>query len=202
MESGKPATVLGKEGLRGELIDTPETQRGGTREILLKDGRRAVVLAELLQPCGDGTFYLPLSLTELEQFASMPMAPTDAAIPLVEERLEVGKREVQTGGVRVSTRVREREEVVDLPLKREAVEVERVAVGRVVETVPEVRREGDTLIVPLVEEVLVVEKRLVLREEVRVTTRRSLAHQPQRVKLRSEEAEIERLGPSAGRDHA
>jgi uncharacterized protein (TIGR02271 family) len=91
--------------------------------------------------------------------------------------------------------------VVDLPLEKEEVEVERVAVGRVVETAPEIRREGDTLIVPLVEEVLVVEKRLVLREEVRVTTRRSQTRQPQRVMLRSEEAEIERLGPSAGRDH-
>ncbi|MDB5301088.1 MAG: hypothetical protein JWO87_2751, partial [Phycisphaerales bacterium] len=71
-----------------------------------------------------------------------------------------------------------------------------------VEVVPEVRREGDTLIVPLVEEVLVVEKRLVLREEVRVTTRRSQTHQPQRVTLRSEEAEIERIAPASSQDQA
>jgi uncharacterized protein (TIGR02271 family) len=194
--------VTGKDGLRGELVGSPDTRREGTCELVLQDGRRVVVPAELLQARSDGSFYLPLSPSELEGIQAASTMQEGIVIPLAREQLAVGKRKVQTGGVRVSTHVREHEEVVDVPLEREEVDVERVEVGRVVEVVPEVRREGDTLIVPLVEEVLVVEKRLVLREEVRVTTRRSQTHQPQRVTLRSEEAEIERIAPASSQDQA
>jgi stress response protein YsnF len=57
-----------------------------------------------------------------------------------------------------------------------------------------VRQEGDTLIVPLVEDVLVLEKRLVLREEVRVTKKRRQVRSPQQVILRREEVIVERHG--------
>ena len=56
-------------------------------------------------------------------------------------------------------------------LRGRGVEVERVAVGRTLaegETPPQTREEGDTLIIPVVEEMAVVVKRLVLREEVRL----------------------------------
>ena len=89
----------------------------------------------------------------------------------------------------------ERTEVVDLPLTREEVSVERVAVNRVVDGPVETRREGDTWIVPVLEEVLVVEKRLMLREEVRITTRRTEVAEPQTVTLRREEAVVERARP-------
>jgi stress response protein YsnF len=52
--------------------------------------------------------------------------------------------------------------------------------------------EEDTLIIPVLEEVLVVEKRLLLKEEVRITTRRVETHAPKRVVLRREEATVER----------
>ena len=57
------------------------------------------------------------------------------------------------------------------------------------------RQEGDTLIVPVLEEVLVVEKRLLLKEEVRITRTRTEVHSPQAVTLRSEEAVIEEIAP-------
>lgn len=201
MESIKPV-VLGRGGLRGELIEPPDARRANTRELVLQDGRRMNVPAELLQACGDGSFYLPLSLSDVERFAATTAAQAGTVIPLAREQLEVGKRKVQTGGVRVATHTREREEIVDIPLEREEVVVERVPVGKVVDVLPRMRQEGETLIVPLVEEVLVVEKRLVLREEVRLTTRRSQMHQPQRVMLRSEEAQIERIVPSSAPDQA
>lgn len=59
------------------------------------------------------------------------------------------------------------------PLFAEDVDVQRVAINQVVESVPDTRIEGDTTIIPVVEEILVVEKRLVLREEVRITKRRN-----------------------------
>ncbi len=102
------------------------------------------------------------------------MKAEEIAVPLVEERAIVGKRVFETGRVQVRTRTEQREELVEAELAREEVEVERVAVGREVDAVPAVRQEGDVTIVPVVEEVLVVQKRLVLVEEVHLRrTRRS-----------------------------
>jgi stress response protein YsnF len=114
-------------------------------------------------------------------------------VPLVEENALVIKRRKLTEGVRVRTVVRERDEVVDEPLATEEVEVERAPLDRWVDAPVPVRQEGDTTIVTLIEEVVVVEKRLRAVEEIRVTRRRAVRHAPQHVTLRREEAVIERL---------
>jgi uncharacterized protein (TIGR02271 family) len=116
-------------------------------------------------------------------------------VPVIEEHLEVHKRELETGGVRIRKVVNEREEVVDVPLLREEIEIERVAVNRIVDGKVEVRYEGDTMIVPVLEEVLVTEKRLMLKEELRVTRKRRSERSPQSVTLRSEEVVVERIEP-------
>lgn len=112
-------------------------------------------------------------------------------IVLVAEQLEVEKRTVETSRVSVGTRVVQREEIVEMPLLREEVEIERITVNRVVERPSPMRTEGDVTIVPVYEEVMVVTKQLVLREELRIT-RRSTVHagEPQRFNLRSEELEV------------
>ncbi len=117
----------------------------------------------------------------------------EIVIPLAEERVAIGKRVVETGKVRITKTVTEREETADVPLISDRVEVERVAVNRVMDTPPEVRREGEVLIVPILEEVLVVEKRLMLREELHIRMTREEIHQPQQVILRREDAQIERF---------
>jgi uncharacterized protein (TIGR02271 family) len=117
-------------------------------------------------------------------------------IPLVEEELSVSKRQREKGRVVVQTIPRERQELVEQELERVDVEIERIPVDRVVETPPRIREEGDTLVIPVVEEVVVVEKRLVLREEIRVHRRRSVEQFQQPVTLRSEEVRIDRHGPS------
>lgn len=115
----------------------------------------------------------------------------DPTIALVAEQLEVGKQTVETARVRIGTRVVEREEIVEMPLRHDEVEIERVSVNRVVEQTSPTRYEGDVTIVPVYEEVLVVTKQLVLKEELRIT-RRSTVHagEPQRFSLRSEELEV------------
>ena len=112
---------------------------------------------------------------------------------LVEERLEVGKRAVERGRVVVRTRVETREEVAEVDLTHEEVEVERVPVGRPVEAPPPVREEDGVLIVPVLEERLVVTTELVLKEEIRITRRSRTEHVREPVTLRSERAEVERL---------
>jgi uncharacterized protein (TIGR02271 family) len=115
-----------------------------------------------------------------------------AAIPLVEERLEVGKRRVESGRVRVRVAVDTREEIVPAELDRDEVEVRRVPRNVAVSELPGVRLEGDTTIIPVVEEQLVVEKRLVLVEEIHVVRRTRTTVEEIPVALRSERAEIER----------
>lgn len=117
----------------------------------------------------------------------------EIAIPVVEEKLQVEKEAVARGTVRIRKTVHEHEETVDVPLSHEEVQVERIPVNRMIEGEVQVRYDGDTMIIPIVEEVLVVETRLMLKEELHVTKRRVTENHPQTVTLRSEEATIERL---------
>jgi uncharacterized protein (TIGR02271 family) len=121
-------------------------------------------------------------------------------IPVIREELEVGKRAVETGkGVRVTKTVSEREEIVDEPLVREEVSVERVSINEMVadQDMPTVRYEGATMVVPILEEVVVSEKRTILKEEVRITRHRREIRDPQRVVLRTEQVSVEHFDDSA-----
>jgi stress response protein YsnF len=125
---------------------------------------------------------------------------TEEVVPLVEETATVHKRETVTGRVRVQTHTDTVEELVRAEIRREGVEVTRVPIGRIVETAPEVRTDGDLVIVPVVEEVLVVEKRLILKEELHI--RRTSETEPVEVPvtLRKQRATVERLAPETSPD--
>lgn len=123
-----------------------------------------------------------------------------AAIPLAEERVSVTKREIETGRLRVQVSVEERRDAVPVELLHDEVEVERVPVNKEVGYLPSVRLEGSTTIIPVVEEVMVMEKRLVLVEEIHVR-RKSVADTRQiPVTLRSEQVRIDRSGDVDGAD--
>jgi len=120
--------------------------------------------------------------------------PEETVIPVLQEELDVHTERVEThSGVRVEKHVQRHEEIVDEPLAREEVEVERVAINQPVDQPVAVRYEGDTMIVPVLEEVLVVEKRLMLKEEIRITRRKAEYRAPQRVTLRRERADVQRI---------
>jgi uncharacterized protein (TIGR02271 family) len=127
--------------------------------------------------------------------ASVPDAPPGDPdiLRLWEEEVSFDRRRVETGRVRVRTVTREHEEIVEVPLTREHIEVERVPIGREIETMPESRQEGDTTIVPVVEEVVVTRRKLVLKEEVHLRLVRSTEQHRESVILRRHEAVIERL---------
>jgi uncharacterized protein (TIGR02271 family) len=117
---------------------------------------------------------------------------TPIIVPLLAEELSVAKQQVVTGRVHIATVTREEAALVDEVLASERVEIERVPVGKTVDRAPGVREEGDTLIIPVVEEVLVVERRLLLKEEVRVRRVREVARHQERVSVRRQEATITR----------
>jgi stress response protein YsnF len=95
--------------------------------------------------------------------------------------------------------VHKREAVVDEPLFHDKVAITRVPIQRVVDGPVPVREENGTTIISVVEEVLMVEKRLMLREEIHIRKQRIETHQPQRITLRSEEVQVERV-PQADAD--
>lgn len=122
-----------------------------------------------------------------------------AAIPLVEERLAVSKQQVESGRLRVRISVDEREEMVPVELSRDEVEIERVPKNVPVAALPAVRLEGNVTVIPVVEEIVVVEKRLVLVEEIHVRRKTESRTEEIPIALRSERAEIEREGPAGAR---
>ena len=129
------------------------------------------------------------------------MSEPEDVIPLVEERLILGKRVVPLARVRVETVTETVEDMARLSLDASEVEVRRVPVGREVTAPPAVRTEGDVTIVPVVEEELVVTKRLVLKEELHIIRRQvtRLAEEP--VILRRQRARILRVPARASEHH-
>jgi uncharacterized protein (TIGR02271 family) len=120
-------------------------------------------------------------------------ARTERVIPVVQEELVTDTRAVKTGSVRVQKHVEKSVYDVELPLLSENVDVKHVPVNRVVKEAPAIHRSGDTIIVPVVEEELVVTKRLVLKEEIHIVKRRTRERATREVALERERAEVQRL---------
>ena len=124
---------------------------------------------------------------------SSPEKIGDTVLPLSAEEVAVTKRVVETGRVQVARVTHEREQLIDELLAHETVEVSHARIGQHVDTMPAVREEGDTIVIPIVEEVLVVERRLFLKEEVRIRRVRTTERHQESVTLRHQEAVVTRL---------
>jgi uncharacterized protein (TIGR02271 family) len=117
----------------------------------------------------------------------------DPKLTLLAEELSVGKEAVETGRVRVSKQTHTREVTIDEDLLRESAEIETVPIGRQIFEMPPVRHEGETIVVPIVEEILHTERRLILKEEVRITQRKTTEQFHDLVTLRYQEAVVTRV---------
>jgi uncharacterized protein (TIGR02271 family) len=209
-----PQYVFSSDGRRGVIVQDQDPANDNRRFLRVRfpDSPDLTVPAELLELRPDGAYSLNAGHAELTEAANAGAreaarratthersvgddGPGRIVVPVAAEELRVGKRKVETGVVRVRKLVREHEETIEQSFTRDEVQIERVAIGRVVETPPEPRNEGDTLVIPVLEEVLVVEKRVMLKEEVRVTWRQVEERSPERVVLRSEEVVVERDSP-------
>jgi uncharacterized protein (TIGR02271 family) len=178
--AGHPATIVSIRNANGDAHALIRSEHG----------LEMLVPTTLLAAQPDGGFRLPFSIDA--------SGADDARLrmPVMQEALQVDKRLVDTGqGVRLHKTVSERQQLIDVPLLRDELDIEHVAIGQVVNeaTLPCTRYEGDTLVVPVLEEVLVVQKQLRLKEEVRITRRRTQVHAPQNVTLRTEQVTPERF---------
>ena len=191
--------ILGRDGLRGELMGPMPSDGRSRVSVRLEDGQILEIPASLLNRRHDGSYEIPLGSKDLAQPWEETTEPRvrqmdEAVVPVLAEELVVDTKAVPVGGVRVHRRVLEHEEEIELPLMREHLDIRRVILNQDVDGPLPVRQDGDTIIVPIVEEVLIVEKRFRLKEEVHMTRRAFEEMHRERVVVRRQEAEIERLG--------
>ena len=130
---------------------------------------------------------------------SIPHRSGDLNISLQSEEVTVSRHEVAGDTVRIGTVTREHDHHINESLTHTRVDIERVPVGRLIESVPPIRDEGDTTVLSVVEEVIVIERRLIPKEEVRI--RRVLVAERYQdiVAARHQDVTINRIeAPSAG----
>lgn len=118
----------------------------------------------------------------------------DAVLALHAEDLAITKRQV-VRTVQVRRETRSRDTLVEEALTKTGVVIEHVAMGQFVDAVPPVREEGDTTILPIVEEVVVIERRLRLVEEVRIRRVQTSSMHVETVTLREQHAVVTRSDP-------
>jgi len=125
-----------------------------------------------------------------------------ASIPVMEEELQVGKRVVQRGGVRVYSHVVEQPVEESIELREEHVNVERRPADRPVESGDMSRMRDQSVEVTEMAEEPVVRKRARVREEVVVGKESTQHTEKVRDTVRRTEVEVERMGEGDGRRDA
>jgi uncharacterized protein (TIGR02271 family) len=129
------------------------------------------------------------------------MNTANTVLPIVEEELQVGKRRIESERIQVRMLTDLSEELVRQELAGEHLEVERVPIDLLIEPgadLPRIRTEGSVTIFPVLEEVVVVEKRLRLKEEVRITKRATTETTETPITVRKQRAIVERLNSEGG----
>lgn len=160
---------------------------------------RPITSVEGLPDSGEPDAVETLAKAEPET-PSLPEHERSETLKLLEETLTGSKRRRSTGRVRVDIRTETVAELAEVALDRRSVEVTRVPVGSVVTKAPGERTEGDTTVISVVEERMVVMKQIFLVEEVHIrhVLDREIVREP--VTLRHQHAIVERLDPSVGLD--
>ena len=121
-----------------------------------------------------------------------PATDSTEVLRLHEETAQISKELRESGTVSVSTKTLIRDELVSQDLTHTHVEVTTVPIGRAVDAIPAVREEGDVTIFPVMEEVLVIERRLMLKEEVHIRKVRTVEHHQETGALRYQQAVVSR----------
>ena len=195
LETLKPMNLIGKVR-PGMWIVGPDDHIYGEIEqydeaSLYVDGRRIPVSA--IERLDGDRLYLSAAgaAAMLAEGTREPAANGEARLPLVEERLEVDARQVDLGEIRVHKTVEEVDEVWREPLTHEEVQVERIRVNRPVAAPEERRQEGEWLVIPIMEETIVIRKQLVVVEEIRIRKHRVTEQREGHETVRRERASIE-----------
>jgi len=173
-------SVIRDDQTKGKVVG----EDNGYLIIEFEDSSRIIIAPDLLTSREDGTYFVPFDVNIAQELI----------LPVIDEEIIIEKEQIPRGIVRVTTRVETREKEVDATTNHEKVIVEHVPINKLVEdVVPRVRKERGVLIIPVVEEVVVIQKRLMLVEEVHISKERSQKTTPHSVMLRRAIVEIDRI---------
>ncbi|MDQ3365710.1 MAG: YsnF/AvaK domain-containing protein [Myxococcota bacterium] len=191
MSIRRQPTVVDQDGVRARIREFVVDDAGTAAVlVMLANGAHVTLPAELLRPHSDGGYAIPV------RWRHFALATGEVVeVPVIAEEVTVEVQRKLRDQVQIRRRVVTEQKVVETSLLEEHLDVERVPVNAWVDTMPEPRREGDTLIVPCVEEVEVVVKRLCVREELRIHLTRTRRSEQQTVTLRRHELDINRSNP-------
>ena len=114
-----------------------------------------------------------------------------SSLNVLQEQVDIDKKVIESGKVIIHKKVHRENKDVEVPVSHEEVEIKKVAVNKYVEEAPAIRYEGNTTIIPVMKEVAVIEKKLLLVEELHVTKHAVTRTEERTVPLRKEEIEVE-----------
>jgi stress response protein YsnF len=114
------------------------------------------------------------------------------SVPVMKESIAVGTAPREVGAVRVRIETEQCPEAVPLQRAEDRVVVERVPVHRFVDRRQEAWTDGDVWVVPVYSEVPVLERRLMLVEELRFHRQTTTSSTTETVALTRERAVVER----------
>ena len=162
--------------------------------VLLFDGQQVRLPSSAITLQSNGTYLLSASFASFREAAPPHSTPPDElVIPIIAEEVHIDKHWVETGRVRITKVINQAETNIDELLAQEQIEIQRIPMDQLVLEKPQPRYEGDTLIIPRVEEELVIEKRFRLKEEIHVIKHTVEKPLRQPVTLLKEGVNIERV---------
>ncbi len=117
----------------------------------------------------------------------------EIVIPVLEEELHIDKEVIESGKIRIIKKVNEEKSTVEVPIKHTEVSVERRPKNEYVDVNHQaIRYEGDTMIVSVLKEVVVVQKKILLVEELHINKTQHKEIHTEEVTLKSEQVSVER----------
>ncbi|MGI4789509.1 MAG: YsnF/AvaK domain-containing protein [Janthinobacterium lividum] len=174
--AGVPNTdaELFEEGMRAgdalEIVHTSDDQADLAREIMNRHGALDIHDASSMR----GGSALGMAPAVAAASAAAPVMPgqietaDEIVVPIVQEELSVGKRQIQRGGVRVFQRVTERPVEETVTLRDETVTVDRRPVSRAVADADTAFAKTADFVITETDEVAVVSKQVHVVEEVTI----------------------------------
>ena len=172
-------------------MDRRAGRTGPARRGPPRSGERLRLTPDLVGPGPGGSVVARIAFADVA--GSAASTHSGESFQEILERLSVTRVLREVDRARVSVRTGTTEETVTEPAWRETIDVRRVPVNETVDHVEEVRRDGNETVIPVYKGIVVVERRLVLRERLHVTIRREETNIPQRVVLRHQFVDVERL---------
>jgi uncharacterized protein (TIGR02271 family) len=170
----------------------PSPQRRKREESI--EGREPRLVSDEPVPTGHEPVDMVAARTTVDvggPIARMELDNGTRRLELHEEQLVARKELVEAGEVVLHTEIDEAPARLEIDAFREEVEIEHEPVGKIVSERAAPWEENGDFVVPVYEEQLVVVKRLVLREQLRIRRMRTTEHQTYEDQLRRERLVID-----------